>query len=289
MIVIILNSIARNTPYSTMKKRIMYLFYCENNYCSINWTVFRSSVESNSFGIAESCSNLKSSITTDDWLQSAGIDINTLITNQNIQSDLKRIGHTTINRKLTQKSYLINYMSESDIDNNDSKIKFLLNTYISNVDNDPIEIKKSSDSDVSSDKSGIEYLDPSSVEESCYISDKDKYLHNFSAEISKFPRQIIRYCFGGTPLYSETPKKINVPTCKECGSNKVYEFQIISTIIYEWENLFGEKDVFDKCNSDWSTIIIYTCSKDCNVEFFEESIILQYFEPESNKDYLNVN
>ncbi|QOY42174.1 Programmed cell death protein 2 C-terminal domain containing protein [Cryptosporidium parvum] len=265
-----------NTPYSIVKRRVIYLFYCENNYCSMNWTTFRSSVESNLHNATESFPNKESSILTDDWLQSAGIDINTSVTNQNIQNDSKII-ENLFSRKLDQKSYLIKYISESDVDNGDIKIKFLLDSYISNADNDPIEIEKCSDSDVSSDKSDNEYLDPSNAEESCYIFDKDRYLHNFSSEISKFPRQIIRYCFGGTPLYSESPKKINIPTCKECGSNKVFEFQIISSIIYEWENLFGEKDIFCKCSSEWSTIIIYTCSKDCNTEFSEETAIIQYF------------
>ncbi|KAL5369172.1 hypothetical protein CPHLJ_4g2660 [Cryptosporidium parvum] len=249
---------------------------CEKCSLPLKFILQLSSVESNLHNATESFPNKESSILTDDWLQSAGIDINTSVTNQNIQNDSKII-ENLFSRKLDQKSYLIKYISESDVDNGDIKIKFLLDSYISNADNDPIEIEKCSDSDVSSDKSDNEYLDPSNAEESCYIFDKDRYLHNFSSEISKFPRQIIRYCFGGTPLYSESPKKINIPTCKECGSNKVFEFQIISSIIYEWENLFGEKDIFCKCSSEWSTIIIYTCSKDCNTEFSEETAIIQYF------------
>ncbi|KAL3128639.1 hypothetical protein CHM_4g2660 [Cryptosporidium hominis] len=249
---------------------------CEKCSLPLKFILQLSSLESNSLNATESFPNKESGILTDDWLQSAGIDINTSVINQNIQNDSKII-ENLFSRKLDRKSYLIKYISESDVDNSDIKIKFLLDSYISNADNDPIEIEKCSDSDVSSDKSDNEHLDPSNTEESCYIFDKDRYLHNFSSEISKFPRQIIRYCFGGTPLYSESPKKINIPTCKECGSNKVFEFQIISSIIYEWENLFGEKDIFCKCSSEWSTIIIYTCSKDCNTEFSEETAIIQYF------------
>ncbi|OII72093.1 uncharacterized protein cubi_01426 [Cryptosporidium ubiquitum] len=267
-----------NTPYSTTKRRVIYLFYCDNNYCSTTWRVLRSSIKSNSAEITETLPYEEENILSDDWLQSAGIEVNEFVNDQNIQNGLKSIEKSNINCKFTEKSYLINCISEKNIDSIDTKTKVLLNSYISNDDNDPIEIKNSLDSDNSSEKSDIEYLDPSSVDESFYVSDKDKYLHNFSLEISKFPKQIIRYCFGGTPLYSESPKKIIIPSCKECGSNKVFEFQIISTVIYEWENLFGEKDVFVKCNTDWSTIIVYTCSKDCNVEFSEESIIVQHFK-----------
>lgn len=269
---------SRNTPYSTTKKRVLYLFYCENVYCRATWSVLRSSIESNSTQISNVFLNDENPAITDDWLQSAGIDIHTPTNDRKFQNNSEGIENVFAIDKLIKKSYLINYISERSIDDGDIKIKHLLDSYISNTDDDPIEIKKETDSDVSSNESGMEYLDPSSVDENYYVYDKDKYMHYFSAEVSKFPKQIVRYCFGGIPLYSESPKKITIPKCKECGSDKVFEFQIISTIIYEWEKLFGENDAFVKCNTDWSTIIVYTCSKDCNVELFEESILMQYFK-----------
>lgn len=272
-----LGALSRNTPYSTTKKRVLYLFYCGNIHCSSTWNVLRSSIESNSTNVAKTIPHEEKNAPTDDWLQSAGINIHALTNDRDFQNNSECIKDAFTNDKLVQKSYLINYISEKNIDDGDIKIKRLLDSYLSNTD-DPIEIKKGSDSDVSSSESSMEYFDPSSIDENDYVSDKDKYMHHFSAEISKFPKQIVRYCFGGTPLYSESPKKITIPKCKECGSDKVFEFQIISTLIYEWEKLFGEDDVFVKCNTDWSTIIVYTCYKDCNVELFEESILMQYLK-----------
>ncbi|KAJ1610313.1 hypothetical protein OJ253_1182 [Cryptosporidium canis] len=265
----------RNTPYSTAKKRVLYLFYCENIYCKTTWTVFRSSIESN---LVICTANKDNCVISDDWLLSAGIDTKALQNKCNITNDSITTEHVLANNKKVEKSYLIKYISEECIGDDDHKTKFLLDSYLSNTEDDPIEIKKGKDSDISSDESSMDHIDQSNIDESFYVRDKDRYLHNFSLEVSRFPKQIIRYSFGGTPLYSEPPKSISIPGCKKCGSDKVFEFQILSTIIYEWGKAFGEDDAFVKCNTDWSTIIVYTCSKDCNVEFFEESLLIQHFK-----------
>lgn len=258
---------------------MMYLFFCENPQCTQIWKVIRSSIESNNKELEKNLSSQKKLTSSDDWLASAGIEVqetNNLMEIGDMKE--KKMVKITAKSKLATQCYLMNCVSEKSFKKfGNDNTNILLEKYLTNQEKNSEFFKIEENlSDSSSDASNIEYLDPLLTDESTYIYDKDKYIRNFIQEISNFPKQIVRYCFGGIPISTESLKNIFIPNCSICGSKKTFEFQILSTIIYEWKVAFGKSDFFLKDNSEWSTVIIYSCSEDCNVKIIEESIIVQY-------------
>jgi pre-rRNA-processing protein TSR4 len=87
----------------------------------------------------------------------------------------------------------------------------------------------------------------------------DKTLYKFQKRLQRAPQQCIRYCFGGTPLWmssSQLPKSI--PNCEECGASRVFELQLLSTLVY-----FLKVSHHESRTIDFGVLAIYTCSKSC--------------------------
>ncbi|KAK6589909.1 hypothetical protein RS030_193008 [Cryptosporidium xiaoi] len=264
-----------NTQYLYNKRRMIYLFYCISSECDKIWTVFRSNMEINTSKSSSGKLN-EFTVDSDDWLSSAKIEINNNNSNRyNINGD-KHLVSNSGKMNCNSNGYLINYIHGNSIIDTKDTVKELLGNYIRNQGNST-EFQETNEvfSDSSSECTNPEYSDPLLVDESLYVNDKNKYIHNFGQEISKFPRQVIRYCFGGTPLLVKPMRNIYLPPCSICGSKRIFEFQVISTIIYEWRNAFGSSDFFSKDDSDWSTVLIFTCENDCLVDLTEEKIIIQ--------------
>ncbi|KAF7459284.1 programmed cell death protein 2-like [Cryptosporidium felis] len=264
-----------NTPYSKSKKRILYLFFCNNCDCEEAWRILRYSTETKQIKLNNYLSNQDEPKISDDWLQTAGV--NTLFTMNDQEHNAQKTKTTNRILPFESTSYAMNYISESHLIDSDGKIKELFNSYLSEqgIDDESILLNIPSESNISSDISDEDF-DTLETEENLYFPDRNKYLHHFSQKISMFPKQIVRYCFGGTPLFSES-MKMDIQNCSICGSTRVFEFQVMSTLVYEWGRLFGENDMTFKFKKDWSTIIIFTCSNDCNAKLADESIVVQYF------------
>ncbi|KEG01538.1 conserved Plasmodium protein, unknown function [Plasmodium vinckei vinckei] len=115
----------------------------------------------------------------------------------------------------------------------------------------------------------------------------DNVFLNYIKKISRFPKQIIRYSYNGSPLYAsndfqnknknniysreyEDNKKsntfTNIPNCYICKKRKVFEFQVLSTIInylkIKNKNLDNQES---KMNLKFMTINIYTCENNCDI------------------------
>ncbi|CXI18530.1 conserved Plasmodium protein, unknown function [Plasmodium berghei] len=115
----------------------------------------------------------------------------------------------------------------------------------------------------------------------------DNVFLNYIKKISRFPKQIIRYSYKGNPLYAtndfqnknknniysreydDKKKSItfeNVPNCYICKKRKVFEFQVLSTIInylkIKNNNLDNQES---QKNLKFMTINIYTCENNCDV------------------------
>ncbi|PYH41919.1 small subunit rRNA maturation protein TSR4 [Aspergillus saccharolyticus JOP 1030-1] len=123
-----------------------------------------------------------------------------------------------------------------------------------------------------------------------FESELDKAFMRFSTRLGHNPEQILRYQFRGTPLlYSHTDsigKRLHeviahkpantkiattggapslsscIPRCEYCGSERVFEFQLVPHAISVLED--GREGVgLGDAGMEWGTIMLAVCSRDC--------------------------
>ncbi|KAI4894580.1 hypothetical protein NFI96_018800 [Prochilodus magdalenae] len=90
----------------------------------------------------------------------------------------------------------------------------------------------------------------------------DAVFSSFMKRISLCPEQVLRYSWGGSPLFiSETSSNVNqmVPPCAQCGSPRVFEFQLMPALV----SLLRSTDLSSELALEFGTILIYTCRDSC--------------------------
>ncbi|XP_065497012.1 programmed cell death protein 2-like isoform X2 [Caloenas nicobarica] len=73
--------------------------------------------------------------------------------------------------------------------------------------------------------------------EKSQVKSRDHTFHKFMKRISVCHEQILRYSWGGQPLFITCPPDdINkaVPACSNCGSNRIFEFQLMPALVCQW-------------------------------------------------------
>uniref|UniRef100_A0A8D0GSW6 Programmed cell death 2 like n=1 Tax=Sphenodon punctatus TaxID=8508 RepID=A0A8D0GSW6_SPHPU len=88
----------------------------------------------------------------------------------------------------------------------------------------------------------------------------DQAFHKFMKRISACPEQILRYSWSGQPLFISCPSSnMNrvAPACSNCGSNRVFEFQLMPALVSMLKS--GDADL----SVEFGTVMIYTCEKSC--------------------------
>lgn len=112
--------------------------------------------------------------------------------------------------------------------------------------------------------------------ENSYTRYFDKSFYKFEKEIAKYPWQLVRYSWQGQPLLpipvTNDPRFV-IPPCSDCGARRVFEFQLMPTILASLsvedpkylKHLPCEapSKPFDALGMDWATILVYNCEKDC--------------------------
>ncbi|KAM6064373.1 programmed cell death protein 2-like isoform 2-T2 [Theristicus caerulescens] len=91
------------------------------------------------------------------------------------------------------------------------------------------------------------------------VKSRDHTFHKFMKRISVCPEQILRYSWGGQPLFiTSPPANINkgIPACSNCGSNRVFEFQLMPALV---SMLQSDSDL----SVEFGTVIVYTCERSC--------------------------
>ncbi|NXT82310.1 PDD2L protein, partial [Zapornia atra] len=91
------------------------------------------------------------------------------------------------------------------------------------------------------------------------VKSRDHTFHKFMKRISVCNEQILRYSWGGQPLFITCPPaNINkgIPACGNCGSNRVFEFQLMPALV---SMLQSDSDL----QVEFGTVIVYTCERSC--------------------------
>ncbi|NXX33432.1 PDD2L protein, partial [Nicator chloris] len=87
----------------------------------------------------------------------------------------------------------------------------------------------------------------------------DHTFHKFMKRISMCPEQILRYSWGGQPLFITCPPANldqDIPACSNCGSSRVFELQLMPTLV---SMLQSDSDL----SVEFGTVIVYTCERSC--------------------------
>ena len=98
-----------------------------------------------------------------------------------------------------------------------------------------------------------------SLSESSFDTAKiDEETVDFQIRLLRAPRQCIRYGYGTVPLWPcRPPTEFDVPQCARCGGERHFELQLTPALL----SFADFADVVD-----WSTILIYSCERSCDVE-----------------------
>lgn len=113
--------------------------------------------------------------------------------------------------------------------------------------------------------------------EKCLPSHGNSVFLKFTKRVSRCPEQCVRYCWSGKPLLmASLPVDFKPPSCQFCGAARVFELQLMPSLI-TFLHPPGGKDV----TLDFGTILVYTCSRNCweddkPAAMREESAILQH-------------
>ncbi|XP_062997550.1 programmed cell death protein 2-like [Elgaria multicarinata webbii] len=89
---------------------------------------------------------------------------------------------------------------------------------------------------------------------------RDQVFHKFLKRISVCKEQILRYSWGGQPLFITCPStdiKTAAPPCRNCNSRRIFEFQLMPTLVSMLKA--GDDDV----SVEFGTALVYTCEKSC--------------------------
>ena len=94
--------------------------------------------------------------------------------------------------------------------------------------------------------------------------DKDESYIRFEKILKRNRYQILRYNRGGKPLLATDHAKApeTIPSCNNCGATRRYEFQLMPHLL----SLIDIDDISNKV--DFATVLIYTCSDDCEIKDF---------------------
>jgi pre-rRNA-processing protein TSR4 len=106
--------------------------------------------------------------------------------------------------------------------------------------------------------------------------EKDMQFRRFRKRVSANPSQIIRFERNGEPLWIQTAHQCSlksVPPCEHCGSNRVFECQLMPQLLYYIANMSRDTPKSSTQTSleaylnapslDWGTIALYSCSASC--------------------------
>ncbi|KAL8448329.1 hypothetical protein Emed_003859 [Eimeria media] len=104
----------------------------------------------------------------------------------------------------------------------------------------------------------------SSGDQEAYEESPDKVFLKLQKRLSRSPTQVVRYSFGGKPLFisplSEEEAR-SVGHCPLCRSERVFEMQLVPMAADEISKRRGGSTADSPI--DWGVVAVFTCKEDC--------------------------
>lgn len=123
---------------------------------------------------------------------------------------------------------------------------------------------------------GDEDEDDEDAEEAIRAGDKTAkvdWMMRFHRRISRSPQQVLRYCWGGEPLWLQAPPGAPPGCC--CGAARCFEMQLLPTLPSRLAHTVPSEKA-SALTMEWGTLVVFTCSKDCPCEDpREEFLVIQ--------------
>ncbi|CAL8360724.1 unnamed protein product [Lota lota] len=91
----------------------------------------------------------------------------------------------------------------------------------------------------------------------------DAAFSRFMKRVLLCPEQVLRYCWGGEPLFiSDPPSNIAqmVPVCGSCGSRRTFELQLMPALV---SLLRPGGPTSDTAPLEFGTVLVFTCWESC--------------------------
>mmetsp|Transcript_28743 Transcript_28743/g.51039 ORF Transcript_28743/g.51039 Transcript_28743/m.51039 type:complete len:402 (-) Transcript_28743:6-1211(-) len=90
------------------------------------------------------------------------------------------------------------------------------------------------------------------------------WLRRFQQRLARSPEQVMRYCWGGDPLWLHAPPTSKPPPC-DCGAERCFELQLLPTLHARIAAAVPSVTA-DAMSMEWGSVAVFTCSKDCPCE-----------------------
>ncbi|KAL8433080.1 hypothetical protein Efla_006279 [Eimeria flavescens] len=281
------------TPYCSTK-RCLYIFGChEQPSCSKsphNWKVVRGVLdptasvradESNSENAAAECTGKQQEETpTDptDWLQAA------FGSRTSGGGDKKCAGTSNQNGEEESRRPLAPSASQS-CSAPSSRARELMPPYFVHVEDEPPDNSLDDATGRRARKLQLEYeqrVAHSShacrsgiLESEAYEESPDKVFLKLQKRLSRSPTQVIRYSFGGKPLFISPLSEeelLEIGVCPHCHSDRVFEMQLLPMAADEISQRSATKTPFE-----WGVVAVFTCKEDCipTANYALEHVVVQ--------------
>ena len=273
--------------------RLFHVFACRNSSCwddPASWVVLRSlSLDSSYENEVISPQSTKPLFEVAEWDDSPeGLEVTKTADHLLLQLQDTRNGANLLPSKLSDlsiqpRSSLINLLSGID------------SYMVEYVDIDSIPVTSEDNSHELSLydeylKSGGEAVSVCNAVDDLEETDvfKDKTAEKFYKEISVLPSQVVRYQRKGEPLWACDKFVQNlslVPNCESCGSKRIFEFQLLPTLV-DYLRIKGKPAV------EFGNVLVFTCTGNCwndnDVNLRSEYVIVQS-DPDMHQSMLVKN
>ncbi|CEM06605.1 unnamed protein product [Vitrella brassicaformis CCMP3155] len=132
-------------------------------------------------------------------------------------------------------------------------------------------------------------------------------LRAFQLRVARSPQQVVRYSFGGTPLWlkarDKEPGGGDGERCGACGGRRVFEMQLLPTLLTQLQSRLGHLlaeerkreaggdggetaegvrscmwDLSRVASGEWGTVVVMSCEADCGGDGdgrVEEGVVVQ--------------
>ncbi|CAJ1405853.1 unnamed protein product [Effrenium voratum] len=96
----------------------------------------------------------------------------------------------------------------------------------------------------------------------------------FQRRVARSPEQVLRYHWGGEPLWLQAPSGTAVPHCS-CGSRRGFELQLMP-MLHAQLAAAAPAEKSSALSMEWGTVVVFTCAKDCPAaDPKEEFVVVQ--------------